>query len=211
MRWKKRILHAALDAFRTAGHFVKGHAGQIGYYACVALVLAAVAVAAERLRSGKAIEEAVLPAVEISLPVQAEEEPQFELPEGMTVLREFEDLPDWNRELGHWETHAATDYICPDGKLYSFSDGIIKTIGKSGIYGGFMEVESGEYVLRYASAEFLDGLEPGKKIAKGDLLGAVDDSMPGEAYMNAHLHLELIQNSMYLDFSKESKKSAAAD
>jgi len=192
--------------------FFRKYAGQIAYYACVALVLTAVAVAAERFRNGDPVEERlVLPAVELTEPA-SHQELLLEKPAGMSILRQYADKPEWNDKLCHWETHAATDYRCADGNVRSLSEGIVKTVGKSGAYGGFIEVESDGFLIRYASVMPLEGLEPGDKIEKGEMLGVVDDSMPAEAHMGAHLHLELIRDGDYLDFEQESsRKSPVSD
>lgn len=189
------------------------HAGQIGYYACVALVLTAVAVAAERYRGGgDAADALVLPAVELATPAPKEEEAVFQAAEEMTMLRQYSDQPEWNSVHAQWETHVAVDYTCPDGLVSSLSDGVVKTVGKSGVYGGFLEVETGEYLVRYASIAPDEELLPGEAVKKGDRLGMTDDSMPGEAHMGAHLHLELCQNGSCLDFAKEyAKKLQAVD
>lgn len=210
---QKEKLLGLIEKMQCAAKFMKVHAGQIVYYACVALVLTAIGVAAERFRGGEMVEESlILPAVELNMPKVQEEQPLFEKREGMTLLRAYMDWPEWNSTLCHWETHAATDYACPEGVVYSLSDGIIKTIGKSGIYGGFIEVETDGYLLRYASVEALQTLEAGETIQKGVLMGAADDSMPGEQHQGPHLHLELIQNGNSLDFEKlHDKKVAGVD
>lgn len=187
--------------------FVRKHSGQIIYYACVALVLTAVAVAAERIRPDEEKEALVLPAVELSAPAPKETEPLLEVPDGMVELRAYTEHPEWNSLHGQWETHTATDFTCTEGVVRSFSEGMLKTIGKSGIYGGFVEVELNDMLLRYASIEPGEHLKVGDVIEKGEVLGMTDKSMPGEAYLNEHLHLELVHNGIYKDFAKEQKKS----
>lgn len=206
---KKGIRNNLKQGVQFAAGFLKSHAGQIGYYACVALVLTAVAVAAERFRNGQEPEEAlILPAMELTTPAPREPEPLFELADNMCMLRKYDDYPAWNGVLCHWETHAATDYACADGKVHSLSDGIIRTIGQSGVYGGFIEVETGEYIVRYASIEASETMMPGLSVEKGDILGETDSSMPGEAHMDAHLHLELVRHGDCLDFAEECGKKA---
>ena len=174
---------------------LKQYAGQIAYYACVALVLAAVALAAERFRDGDApAEQLVLPAVELAEMVQTKEEPVFELHENMELIRAYADQPEWNNVHRQWETHAAADFA-GGGEVYSCSDGVVRTVGKSGMHGGFVEVETDEFLLRYCSVEYDEEIVPGKKLKKGDILGRMDDSMPGESHMGAHLHLEVWENN----------------
>lgn len=189
------------------GPYVQKHMGQIGYYACIALVLTAVAMAAERWRSGSESQESlILPAVEITAPAERELEPIFQRPDGMRILRAYSSRPEWNHVHGQWECHTAVDYACADGQVRSFSDGVVQTVGRSGQYGGFVEIGTEDYLLRYASIEPLEELQPGEYIAKGEYLGAAGDNMPGEAYLGDHLHFELIQNGERLDFETEADK-----
>lgn len=202
-----------LRGLKAFAAYLRNHAGQIGYYACVALVLTAVGMAAERYRGGGEMEETlILPAVELATPAPREAEPALELPEGMKLLRGYAAQPEWNDALCHWETHMAADYGCAGASVRSVSDGRIITVGKSGMYGGFVEVETDEFLIRYASMNPSEELEPGESIGKGDVLGSANDSMPGEAHMGAHLHLELIRDGSHLDFAVEcGKKINAVD
>lgn len=183
---------------------LRRYAGQIGYYTCVALVLTAVAVAAERYRNGKDVAEAlVLPAVELTTPAPDRNTCIFEVPDKMTVLKAYTDLPEWNEIYGQWETHAAVDWLSVQDEVSSLSEGIVRTVGKSGVYGGFVEVESGEYLLRYASITPDADVLPGVHLKKGDRLGKADTSMPSEAHMGTHLHLELYRKGMIVNFLDE--------
>lgn len=206
--YEKKVSLKWNEILKSVTAFIRKHSGQIAYYACVALVLTAVAVAAERLRPDSGMEETlVLPAVELNVPEVEKAEPRLQVPEGMIELRAYAGQPEWNSVHGHWETHTAVDFVCADGTVRSFSGGTIKTIGKSGVYGGFVEVEQDDMLLRYASIEPSDNLRIGDAVEKGDTIGTADDSMPGEAYMEGHLHLEIVRDGICLDLDKELDKS----
>ena len=180
----RNALHGLID-------FLKKNGGRIAYYALVVVALCAIARAAEIYRADIAAEDAlVLPAVDV-LEVE-EPAPEILLPEEWKLLRGYSDEPQWRSELGMWETHPAVDYACAG--VLCLQDGIVRTVGESGVYGGFVEVESDGALMRYASIEPAEGIEPGAALEMGDLIGTADASMPGEADAGAHLHLEL-----YLD------------
>lgn len=187
---------------------LRKYAGQIGYYACVALVLAAVALAAERFRNGdEAAQALVLPAVELAEPVPEEKEALFEVPDPMEVMGVYSSQPEWNSIHRQWETHAAVDFVSEDERVYSFSEGVVRTVGKSGLYGGFVEVETEDYLLRYCSVEPEEGIIPGKLVKKGVEIGSTDNSMPGEGYMGSHLHFELWKNDNACNIMEECRKN----
>lgn len=187
--------------------FMKKNGGRIAYYALVVIALCAIARAAEIYRADNAAEEAlVLPAVDALDVLEVEDPaPDVLLPEDWRLLRGYSDEPQWRSELGMWETHPAVDYACAG--VLCLQDGIVRTVGESGVYGGFVEVESDGALMRYASIEPAEGIEPGAALEMGDLIGTADASMPGEADAGAHLHLELYLDGGAADFAEY----AAAD
>lgn len=183
-----------IAAIRAARRFVRRHSGEIAYYGGVLLVLGAIAWTAESYRSGRVEEQAlVLPAVELE--VAAEPEPMVVVPQGMEILDGYSEAPRWNRALGCWQSHAAVDYACTDGRIVSLSEGRVRTVGESGVLGGFVEIETGEYLLRYASAEVDEDIRPGMQLQPGDEIGMANAGMPSEAHLGAHLHLEVFRGN----------------
>lgn len=209
MRRQIRRAGAGLrGAWTRLRRFIRRHGGRIAYYACVALVLSAIAYAAEQYRSEQApaVDALILPAadVEISAPVEAE--PLLTLPENAQRLRGFAQTPEWNAALKYWEAHMGVDYRLEENAVHSLSAGVVRTVGESGVYGGFVEVECGEYLLRYASVAADGGVRPGTELARGDRIGTADASMPGEAQQGAHLHLELTRMGEAVDFEAHAEK-----
>ena len=205
-----RKLPAALHGLRERARrcvqqilaFVKRNGGRIAYYALVVVALCAIARAAEIYRADSGKEDAlVLPAADAMDVLQVEEAaPEVLLPEEWELLRGYSDAPPWRSELGMWETHPAVDYACAG--VLCLQDGIVRTVGESGVYGGFVEVESDGALMRYASIEPAEGIEPGAALEMGDLIGTADASMPGEADAGAHLHLELYLDGGAADFAE---------
>ena len=184
--------------------FVRAHGGRIAYYACVAVALSAIAYAAEqyRLERGTEADALILPAAEIEIP--AEEETELFLPDRAERLRAYSAAPEWNAALGMWEIHAAVDYRLEGNVVTSLSEGTVRTVGASGVYGGFIEVETQDLLLRYASVEPAEEIEPGRRIGAGESIAVANESMPGEAHMGAHLHLELERGSEKVNFEAEA-------
>ena len=179
---------------------LKRNAGRIAYYALVVIALCAIARAAESYRSGSDGDALVLPAADAMDVLQVEEPaPQVLLPEAWKLLRGYSEEPQWRPGLGLWETHPAVDFACTGG-IVCLREGTVRTVGASGVYGGFVEVERDGMLRRYASIEPADGLEPGLVLNVGDAIGKADASMPSEADAGAHLHLELYLDGQTADF-----------
>lgn len=181
---------------------MRKHWGRMAYYAGIAVALATIAAAAERYRADDVPPEMVVqvvPAAGIETDQPEQAETTLLKPEGMVLLRAYSDHPQWNKVLGHWETHGAADYRCENNAVLSFSDGVIAAIGKSSAYGAYIDVESGEYLLRYASVQPQSDFVAGMTVSAGELLGIANASLPGEEYEEAHLHLEIYRDEIQVD------------
>ena len=194
----------ALQALRCAGGKLQGvraflarriraNAGKILYYACVAIALSAIAYAADQYRREEepTADALILPAVQTE---NAREEAfEIVLPENAQRLRGYSGTPEWNATLRLWETHPAVDYLLDGDAVVSLCDATVCTVGRSGVYGGFIEVEAGEMLLRYACVEPEAAIAPGKRVKTGERIATANESMPSEIGMGKHLHLELEQ------------------
>lgn len=182
---------------------LRENGGHVAYCAGIALALTAIAFAAEGYRNRHGDSEAgpALPALEQPA-LEAEVEPAEPLraPEGAELLRAFCAVPEWNAELRQWETHLAVDYRTRDGGVECLCAGTVRAVGKSGAHGGFVEIECGELLMRYASVSPREGLEPGDALEAGDPIGTADASMAGESGLGAHLHLEAERAGAPVDF-----------
>lgn len=200
----KYIAARAREAGRKFGKIIRKHGGELAYYGGVALALTAIAVAAERYRVAPDADYAgpILPAVELAAPAEAKEpEAALQVPDGAERIRAYSARPEWNRTLQLWESHEAVDYRLDGNAVQSLSEGVVRTVGRSGVYGGFVEVECGAYLLRYASIAPRDDLMPGDELAMGAPIGEADMSMSGESVSGAHLHLELVVDGGFEDFA----------
>lgn len=195
-------------AWRWTKGFFRSNGGRMAYYGLVVLALCAIARAAEVYRGeGQAAEQMVLPAADIQLPVEPEEAaPALWLPEGMEMVRGFSSAPEWRPDLELWEAHPAVDYAGGDGGVDCLCGGVVRTVGESGVYGGFVEIDCDGMLMRYASIAPAEAIAPGMELEAGENLGAVDASMPGEASQGAHLHLELYVDGEAVDLAARAQK-----
>lgn len=182
--------------------FIRKNAGQMLYYGGVALVLCAFAFAAQQLRVKRNPDaaETAMPIAEIDVAetIQAEET-VFLLPETAQIVGGYSALPQWQSELGCWQCHPGMDVSFEDDLARSVAEGRVAAIGENGSYGGFVEVETAEFLLRYASIEPIKDIEVGDELEAGECIGRVNSSMPGETSSGAHMHFEMMKDGAHVD------------
>lgn len=184
------------------GRFIRKNWGQMVYYVAVVLALCAFASAAQQIRSRRieAGEEEVLPTVEMEQGAETQSgDMHYSLPEHVQILRNYAAQPEWNSENGCWQCHTGMDILFEDGQVISLSDGVVDVFGENGSEGGFVEVKSGAYCLRYCSVEPIKTIYEGMQVAAGEVIAVASKNMPGEAYLSAHLHLEIRCQDQYID------------
>lgn len=178
--------------------FLQRYWREIAYYGCVMLVLGVIAWGAENYRAHR-VQAVDVPAVVSSEAVEVREEERFSIPEGMEVSRPFSAQPVWDDVHGCWQAHPAVDFACADGKVQAIGGGKVKTVGESGVYGGFIEIEDGEVLLRYCSVVPDEELQVGAEVERGGFIGTADAGMPGEMHMGAHVHVETMRDGEMAD------------
>lgn len=210
--WSKIRARAAQIGSRIKA-LLHRNGGRIAYYGLVVLALCLIARAAEVRRGDADAQQLVLPVADVQLPVEdVEAGPQLALPEDLALLRGYADAPEWRADLELWEAHPAVDYGFARDEVTCLCGGVVRTVGESGIYGGFVEVDCGEVWMRYASLAPAEGLAPGVELDAGDRIGTADASMPGEAALGAHVHLELYEGGAAADFARfAAEKGTSAD
>lgn len=102
----------------------------------------------------------------------------------------------WNSTLSQWETHSAIDIAASAGTAVLASEsGTITAAYKDALLGYTVEITHKDgYITRYASLGTLELAETGKKVTKGDIIGAVGSTAQSEAETGAHLHFAMLLN-----------------
>lgn len=185
---------------RRIGGFIRRNLGRIAYYAALALVLCAIALAAEQYRSTSADRPQTAAAQGAAATQAPGAEAVVELPEGAQLLRGFDSQPVWNTALGFWEIHQASDYRLEGNRVACVYAGVVSEVGASGRLGGFVTVDSGWLRIVYASVTPDTDIAPGQQLEAGECFATADASLPAEEGMGAHLHIECQLNGNLSDF-----------
>lgn len=195
---------AAAASLSGLARLARKNAAHIAYYLAIAAALCAIAIAAGRIAGGSesvAAENALLlPAADLSAAMeQLAPEPALTLPGEACLLRPFSSQPRWNEALAQWEAHTGADVAFPDHQVACLLSGEVVAVGRSSALGGFVELLCGDKLIRYAAIQPDERLQIGAGVAAGDVIGVADGSMPGEAAMQPHAHIEAWLDQQIID------------
>lgn len=195
--------------FYIAWNGLRKHKGQIAYYGALTLALCVLAWAAqgERTENAAMQPDAIAASVEEAQPEIGSEQTPWMALNAKQILQPYSDTPLWDRYMKCWQTHAAVDYQCTNGYVQSLTNGIVLSVSESAAAGGFVEIQAGEYLLRYASIEPEETLVIGDSIEYGESIGKAGSNRISEAHLGAHVHLEVETMGKMLDYIALQGKS----
>lgn len=191
-----------MRALRRGLKWLGGQKEALGYYAVLAVVLAALGTAAYGHRGGS-VREAGSPTATADAaravqaapePTPAPEEEAFLAPVPGEVLAGYAaNEPVWSETLGQWQTHPAVDFAAADGEaVVAAADGVVLEAYSDPLYGNVVAIDCGEgVVVRYASLNTLQLVEVGREVSRGDILSAAG-RCEAEAELGAHVHMEVL-------------------
>ncbi|MBR4110179.1 MAG: M23 family metallopeptidase [Clostridia bacterium] len=117
------------------------------------------------------------------------------------IIKSFsgEDLV-YSKTLKEWIIHNGIDISGKKGEIInSVCDGEIANIKYDYKYGNVIEMKSGEFFIKYAGVEPLDGLKIGDKVKVGQQIAMMSDDVGFELDAGVHLHLEIIKNNKQIN------------
>ena len=105
----------------------------------------------------------------------------------------------YSETLGDWRTHNGADYTVPEGKAITPAvGGTVTAVRSDALWGNVVEItDSSDIVWRYCGLRQTQ-VTQGEKVTQDTTL-AVLGSLPAEAHVGSHLHLECLQHGKYLD------------
>lgn len=141
--------------------------------------------------------ETVTPAEDVAVESTDAEaaKPKFVLPVNGKIFTAFSgnELV-YNKTMDDWRTHNGIDIRANrDTAVKAASDGTVTNVYADGMLGNVVEIDSGDYIVRYCGLGSNLLCEKGKKVKQGDTIGVVGE-IPLETSEESHLHLEVIKN-----------------
>ena len=117
----------------------------------------------------------------------------------------------YNNTLKQWEIHKAIDFIAgEDLNVYAVADGTVSNVYTNYLEGTVVEISHANgMVTIYKSLDKNVKVKVGDKIGAGNAFAVVANTMAQELNTGAHLHFEMIENSVkvnpnnYLDLGNK--------
>ena len=103
-------------------------------------------------------------------------------------------------QLDTWQTHTGLDIAGETGEsVAACMEGKVKSVTRDALWGWRVCIaHDGQRETVYAGLEHC-AVQPGESVRRGQLIGTLMESIPCEAEMGAHLHLEMIREGKYQD------------
>ena len=102
----------------------------------------------------------------------------------------------YNKTMNDWRTHNGIDIRAnKDTAVKAASNGTVTNVYADGMLGNVVEVDSGDYTVRYCGLGDNLLCEKGRTVKQGDTIGVVGE-IPLEIGEDSHLHLEIIKNGV---------------
>jgi murein DD-endopeptidase MepM/ murein hydrolase activator NlpD len=101
--------------------------------------------------------------------------------------------------LGYVKMHTGVDWATPYGTpIFASGNGVVEVAGWEGGYGKFVKLKHNNgYETAYGHmSAFAKGLEPGKRVRQGQVIGFVGST--GQS-TGAHVHYEILVNGRFVD------------
>ncbi|MBE6887603.1 MAG: M23 family metallopeptidase [Ruminococcaceae bacterium] len=105
----------------------------------------------------------------------------------------------YNKTMDDWRTHNGIDIRSSrDTAVKASSAGKVINVYEDGMLGSIVEIDSGEYVVRYCGLGTNMLAKKGTAVNQGDVIGVVGE-IPLESGKESHIHLEILKNGSYCD------------
>lgn len=115
-------------------------------------------------------------------------------PAGGKVLRGYSDSElAYDKTMDDWRAHTGTDYSAAPGEsIKAMLGGKVSAVTKDNLYGGCVRVTDGDTEILYAGLDSVSVSE-GDAVDAGAVLGTAAKTLPAEAALESHVHIEMRQ------------------
>lgn len=116
-----------------------------------------------------------------------------------SVSQPYSEEAVYNSTMKDFRPHTGADFLAKDGEsVYSMSDGTVSSIYYDEHYGVVVEVQNGEYTIRYCGVDSETAVRMKDEVKQGDVLGVVGE-IPFESEQHQHIHVEIKVGDKFID------------
>ncbi len=117
------------------------------------------------------------------------------------IIKPFSvEIPLYSKTMDDWRIHEGVDVACVLGsEVYACEDGVVEEVGYNMLFGNFVTLKCGDYLLKYASLSSDISFAKGDNVYKGQVIGTVDSSCVSEICDEPHFHFEVSKNGELID------------
>ncbi|MDR3317868.1 MAG: M23 family metallopeptidase [Clostridiales bacterium] len=107
----------------------------------------------------------------------------------------------WSSTLNLWETHLGIDLFAEKGaSVVAVLDGAVESVTNSTLDGTVIVIaHAGNIKTVYKSLDQTVNVSVGQNVTRGEVIGAVGDTMLAEINEDAHLHFEVQVNGVHVN------------
>ena len=125
----------------------------------------------------------------------------FELPLGLDIILDYSAAePVFNSTMGDWRTHCGIDFAGVTGDpIKASAPGFVTNVYDDPMYGTVMEIDhGGGIVAKYCGLGKGSTIPVGTEVKTNDTIAYLG-TVPCEADLGAHLHIEMTENGKTVD------------
>ncbi len=126
------------------------------------------------------------------------------------------DMPVYSKTMDDWRVHRGIDITASAGdKVMAAADGVVESISDDPLYGKTVVIThngGAKTIYSNLAADLAEGIEAGKSVKCGDLIGSIGDTATLELAEEPHLHFEMTVNGVSvdpMDYISEDSASAS--
>lgn len=114
---------------------------------------------------------------------------------GEVLINYAKDNLVYSNTLREWTLHKGVDFkLAENDAIFSVCDGKILDIRYEHELGNVIEIENGEYTIKYACIDVVKGLKVGDSVKQGMQIAVASNDVGFEQDGGLHLHLEIFKN-----------------
>lgn len=116
------------------------------------------------------------------------------------IIKGFSISPIFDETMGDWRSHGGTDYaLAENEEVKAVGNGRISKVLSDPNWGYVVEMDCGEFTVRYCGLLQGSTAKLDSVISQGDVIGKVG-KIPCESAQEPHVHIEILKDGDRVDF-----------